>query len=110
MPVLPHVASSDHTSEYAFEDELHLFIAGPSPRADAGLRNLLAICTHHLPGRYSLVVVELQQHPERAQQDSILGVPGLVRRLVGDLSQTDRVLNALGLGAKQVQNPDGEPQ
>ncbi|MCI1189823.1 circadian clock KaiB family protein [Hymenobacter sp. DH14] len=86
------------------EYELQLFIAGPSLRAEAALRNLEAICARYLVGRHSLTVVDLLEHPERAQQDGILGVPclvklrpGLIRRLVGDLSQTDRVLKVLGL-------------
>ena len=86
------------------EYELQLFISGVTPRAQAALLNLQAICAEHLGGRHSLTVVDIQQHPERAFADNILGVPcllkkrpGLVRRLVGDLSQPDRVLKALGL-------------
>jgi circadian clock protein KaiB len=104
MPVLPLVASSDHTSEYAFEYELHLFIAGTTPRAEAALRNLRAICAAHLLGRHSLTIVDIQDDPARAFEENILGVPclvkkrpGLIRRLVGDLADTSRVLRILGL-------------
>ncbi|WP_375435009.1 circadian clock KaiB family protein [uncultured Hymenobacter sp.] len=86
------------------EYELQLFIAGASLRSDAALRNVQAICAQHLSGRHSLTVIDLQKHPERAHADNILGVPclvkkrpGLIRRLVGDFSQLDRVLKALGL-------------
>lgn len=68
------------------------------------MRNLEAICQQHLLGRYTLTVVDLHQHPERAEENGILGLPclvklrpGLVRRLVGDLTDRDRVLKALGL-------------
>ena len=83
---------------------MYLFIAGATPRAQAALLNLQAICAEHLGGRHSLTVIDIQQHPERAFADNILAVPclvkkrpGLIRRLVGDLSQPERVLKALGL-------------
>ena len=84
--------------------EVCLYVAGDSPRSRSALRNLEAICQQHLLGRYTLTVVDLHQHPERAEENGILGLPclvklrpGLVRRLVGDLSDRDRVLKALGL-------------
>lgn len=87
------------------EYELHLFIAGPSPRAEAALRNLQAICAQYLAGRHTLAVVDVAQHPERAIGENILGLPrlvkkrpGLIRRLVGDFSEPSRVLKLLGLG------------
>ena len=88
----------------AAEYELCLYVAGDSPRSTNARRNLDAICQQYLLGRHTLTVVDLQQHPERAGEDEILGVPclvkrrpGLVRRLVGDLADRDRVLLALGL-------------
>ena len=104
MPVLSSLAGSDQTSEYEVEYELHLFIAGASPRAEAALRNLRAICEKHLFGRHSLTVVDIQDNPALAFEENILGVPclvkkrpGLIRRLVGDLADSDRVLKVLGL-------------
>jgi len=86
------------------EYELELFLAGDTPKSTQALRNLRALCEQHLPGRYTLLVVDLHQQPERAGQEQIIGVPmllkkrpGLVRRLVGDLSNQERVLKALGL-------------
>ena len=103
MSVLLALAGLDHLPDYEYE--LHLFIAGSSARSEAALRNLQKICTHHLPGRHSLTVVDLQQYPARASEENILGVPclvkkrpGLVRRLVGDFSDSERVLKLLGLG------------
>ncbi|MBC6988732.1 MULTISPECIES: circadian clock KaiB family protein [Hymenobacter] len=86
------------------EYDLQLYIAGSSPTSMRALDNLRAICAQYLSGRHQLAVVDLHQHPERASEDEVLGVPmllkkrpGLVRRLVGDLSNRDRVLKALGL-------------
>lgn len=86
------------------EYDLHLFVVGTTPRSTAALRNIQAICERYLIGRYSLVVVDVQQHPARAVEEGLLGLPclikkrpGLVRRLVGDLSDHERVLKALNL-------------
>jgi circadian clock protein KaiB len=88
------------------EYDLCLFVAGTSDKSLTAQRNMQEICAHYLSGRYSLEIVDAQQHPERAMQDELLGLPclikrrpGLVRRLVGDLSDRPRVLKALGLTA-----------
>jgi len=85
--------------------ELHLYVVGVAPRSENARRNLESICQQYLAGRYTLTIVDLHQQPEKAGEDEILGVPclvkkrpGLVRRLVGDLSDRDRVLKVLGLG------------
>lgn len=102
MSALHVFAGLGQPPEYEFE--LQLFIAGASPRAEAALRNIQEICTRHLFGRHTLTVVDVQQHPELAIEENILGVPclvkkrpGLIRRLVGDLSEPERVLKILGL-------------
>ncbi|TVT40282.1 circadian clock protein KaiB [Hymenobacter setariae] len=86
------------------EYDLYLFVAGSTAKSQDAERNIRAICTQYLSGRYSLEVVDIQQHPERALQEELLGLPclikkrpGLVRRLVGDLSDRPRVLKALGI-------------
>lgn len=86
------------------EYELHLYVTGTSARSQAPRRHLDAICQQYLVGRHTLTVVDLQQQPEKAGEEEIIGVPclvkkrpGLVRRLVGDLSDRDRVLKVLGL-------------
>jgi circadian clock protein KaiB len=86
------------------EFELVLFINGPNARSVQALRNVEQLCARHLAGRYSLTVVDVAQHPERAIEEQVLGLPcllkkrpGLVRRIIGDFIDEARVLKALGL-------------
>ena len=83
---------------------LHLYITGATPNSTRAVRNIKDICEEHLKGRYELLIVDVYQQPELAQQEDLIGVPtlikrspGLVRRLVGDLSNRERVLKALGI-------------
>jgi len=83
---------------------LRLYIAGETPRSRTALVNLRQICEQHLAGRYVVDVVDLHKTPRLAQGDQILAVPTLVRRLppplkkiIGDLSDVDRVLVGLDL-------------
>jgi circadian clock protein KaiB len=83
---------------------LRLYVAGATPRAIAALENLKKICEEHLAGKYSIEVVDLLQNPKLASGDQILAVPTLVRKLpepvrkiIGDLSDTERVLVGLDL-------------
>ena len=78
--------------------------SGPTPRAIAALGNLKKICEEHLKGRYRVEVVDLLEQPQLARGDQILAIPTLVRKLpspikkiVGDLSNSDRVLVGLDL-------------
>ncbi|WP_231983715.1 circadian clock KaiB family protein [Mycobacterium sp. E2733] len=84
--------------------ELRLYVADRSPNCLLALANLEDACEKYLAGRYQLEVVDLQKDPRRAADDQILAVPTLVRRLpepvrkvVGDLSDTDRLLAGLQL-------------
>jgi len=84
--------------------ELRLYIAGRTPRASTALRNLERICEEHLAGRYEIEVIDLLQRPQLAKGDQIVAVPTLVRKLpepvrkiIGDLSNTERVLVGLDL-------------
>jgi circadian clock protein KaiB len=84
--------------------ELRLYVAGRTERAAAALANLKKICDEYLSGRYRLEIVDLLQNPTLARGDQILAVPTLVRRLpppmkkiIGDLSNTERVLVGLNL-------------
>ena len=86
------------------EYDLCLFVAGTTIKSLAAQRNIQEICNQYLSGRYSLQVIDAQQYPKLAMQEELLGLPclikkrpGLVRRLVGDLSDRPRVLKALGL-------------
>ena len=83
---------------------LRLYVAGSTPQSSRAIRNLKALCETNLPGRYVLTVVDLYAQPERAREDQIVVAPTLVRqsplpvrRVVGDLSNTERVLAALDL-------------
>jgi circadian clock protein KaiB len=83
---------------------LRLYVAGKTPKSTLAFRNLKQICEEHLHGRYEIEVIDLIENPQLAQGDQILAVPTLVRRLpepikkiIGDLSNTDRVLVGLDL-------------
>jgi circadian clock protein KaiB len=86
---------------------LSLFIAGrDNPRSNAAYANLKRICEEHLPGEYHLQVIDIVASPEIAVSEQVLAIPMLVRkappphrRIVGDLSDTDRVLVSLGIDA-----------
>ncbi len=91
---------------------LRLYVAGRTANSVVAFRNLKRICEEHLPGSYRLEVVDLLQNPHLAQGDQILAVPTLVRklppplrRLIGDLSNTERVLVGLDLRADET-GPD----
>lgn len=83
-----------------------LYVAGQSPKSLAAIANLRRLCDSHLQGRYSIEVVDLMANPKAAQKDQIVAIPTLVRRLpepfkrvIGDLSNADRVMVALDIGA-----------
>jgi len=84
--------------------ELRLYVAGQTPKSVLALANLRQICEEHLQGRYEIEVIDLVENPQLAQGDQILALPTLVRRLpepikkiIGDLSNTERVLVGLDL-------------
>jgi circadian clock protein KaiB len=84
--------------------ELRLYVAGQTPRSLAAFANLKKICEEHLKGRYNIEVVDLVKHPQLAAGDQILAIPTLVRKLpeplrkiVGDLRDTERALVGLQL-------------
>jgi circadian clock protein KaiB len=83
---------------------LRLYVAGSTPRSSRAITNIKTICEAHLKGSYTLTVVDLYEHKLRAQGDQIVVAPTLVRlsplperRIFGNLSETDRVLDALDL-------------
>ena len=85
---------------------LRLYVAGSTPQSSRAITNLKTICETHLKDRYVLTVVDLYEQMERAQDDQIEVTPTLirksplpVRRLIGDLSQTERVLATLDLAS-----------
>jgi circadian clock protein KaiB len=83
---------------------LRLYVAGQTPKSLAAFSNLRMICETHLAGRYDIEVIDLLEHPQLAAGDEIIAVPTLVRKLpepmkklIGDLSDTERVLVGLQL-------------
>ena len=96
----------------AADYDLVLFISGASERSRLALANIKAIVNEHLNGRYRLSVVDLYQQPQRAREHEIIAVPTLVkrlpqplRRMIGDLSDEDKVMIGLVLVPKSRTGP-----
>lgn len=84
--------------------ELRLYVAGQTPKSLAAFANLKGICEAHVPGCYTIEVIDLLVNPQLAKGDQIIAIPTLVRKLpvpirkiIGDLSNTERVLVGLDL-------------
>ena len=97
-------AIDTETTETTEAWHLRLYVAGQSPKSLHALANLKRLCEERLPGHYEIEVVDLVEQPQRAQADDILAIPTLVRRrppplrkVIGDLSDTARVLADLQL-------------
>jgi circadian clock protein KaiB len=89
--------------------KFRLYVAADTINSTQALANLRALCQTHLAGRHEIEVVDVFQHPQRALAEGVRMTPTLlrlapapVRRIVGNLSQTQHVLEALGLGAGNV--------
>lgn len=87
---------------------LRLYVAGQTPKCVTAFANLKKLCEEHLGGDYSIEVIDLLKKPQLASGDQILAIPTLVRRLpspmkkiIGDLSNTERVLVGLDLVPKR---------
>ena len=85
---------------------LRLFVAGASPNSVRAITNLKNICETHLLGRYDLEIIDVHQQPAVAKEEQIIALPLLIkkaplplRKLIGDLSDTNKVLRALSLSA-----------
>ncbi len=86
---------------------LRLYVTGTTPHSTRAIVNIRKICEQHLQGRYDLEVIDIAQRPALAAGEQILAAPTLIkklplplRRFIGDMSQTDRIL--LGLDLRQV--------
>ena len=82
-----------------------LYVAGRTPRYEAAHLHLKQLCKEHFAGNYSIEMVDLLEHPERARTDNVIAIPMLERvspepivRIIGDLSDKQSVLGALGVG------------
>jgi circadian clock protein KaiB len=98
-------ASSDAKAQMIV---LHLCISGMTPRSREALKNLKRICDDYLEGQYQLEVIDLYQQPELAAAHQIIATPTLLksvpaplRRLIGDLSDTEHTLRRLGVVMKK---------
>jgi circadian clock protein KaiB len=87
---------------------LRLYVAGQTPKSVAAFINLRKICEEHLSGRYDIEVIDLLENPQLASGDQILAIPTLVRKLpepvrkiIGDLSNAERVLIGLDLRPRE---------
>lgn len=83
---------------------LRLYVAGETPKSVAAIANLNKLCEQHLPGRYTIEVIDLMKDPALAQRDQIIAIPTLIRdlpeplrRIIGDLSNTEKVLVGLDI-------------
>ncbi len=99
--------SGSNPSDISDAWELRLYVAGKTPKSILALKNLKSLCEEHLKGKYRIEVIDLLERPQLAAGDQILALPTLVRRLpepikkiIGDLSNTERVL--VGLDVKRV--------
>jgi circadian clock protein KaiB len=100
--LLKHSPAAGHEAPVKWD--LRLYIAGRSPKCVAAFTNLQKLCQEHLEGPYRIEVVDLLENARLAKGDQILAIPTLVRKLpepirkiIGDLSNTERVLVGLNL-------------
>jgi circadian clock protein KaiB len=83
---------------------LRLYVGGQTPKSVAAIANLKKLCETHLPGRYTIEVIDLMKDPALAQRDQIVAIPTLIRqlpeplkRIIGDLSNAEKVLVGLDI-------------
>jgi circadian clock protein KaiB len=89
--------------------DLRLYVAGQTPKSIAAFSNLKRVCEEYLAGKYKIEVIDLIKTPQLAQGDQIVAIPTLVRKLpepvrkiIGDLSNTERVLVGLQLRPQKI--------
>jgi len=94
------ISDQPHNTGY----NLRLYVAGQTPKSVAAIANIKKLCDQYLPDRYSIEIVDLLKNPELAQRHQILAIPTLIRelpepikRIIGDLSNTERVLVGLDI-------------
>jgi circadian clock protein KaiB len=93
-----------HDQAYARGYNLRLYVAGQTPKSIAAISNIRKLCDQYLAGRYTIDIVDLMSNPALAQRHQIVAVPTLIRelpepirRIIGDLSNTQRVLMGLDI-------------
>jgi circadian clock protein KaiB len=90
--------------------ELRLYIAGQTPKSVLALSNITQYCKEHLAGKYSIEVIDLLKNPKLAEGDQIFAIPTLVRkfpeplrRIIGDLSNKEKVLVGLNIRVMNIE-------
>lgn len=98
---IPSAAAAD--AEYV----LRLYVSGQTPRSVLAIENMRRICAEHISERYTLEIIDIYLHPEACQKEQIIAVPTLLkvlphplRRIIGDLSNTEKVLIGLNLAPR----------
>lgn len=110
-PIVPRsrkrVTRASHNDQDDHYD-LRLYVAGQTPKSLAAFANLRQLCDIYLAGKYRIEVIDLMKKPQRAKDDQIIAIPTLVRRLphpirkiIGDLCDTQRTLVGLDLSEKE---------
>jgi circadian clock protein KaiB len=100
----PNALLADASTSEPIHYVLRLYVTGTTPRSMRAISNIRKICEQHLEGCYDLEVIDIGQHPALAEGEQIIAAPTLVkkwplplRRFIGDMSQTDRILLGLDL-------------
>ncbi|RJR43345.1 MAG: circadian clock protein KaiB [Desulfobacteraceae bacterium] len=90
---------------------MRLYVNGHTPNSRMAIRNLETVCREHLEGRFELEVIDINEHPEAVKREELFAIPTLIkdlpkplRKLIGDLSDTEHVL--IGLGLKPRREPE----
>lgn len=103
-PAETMVGRNERVSKQNKQWMLRLYVAGQTPKCLAAFANLKKLCAEHMDGDYHIEIIDLLQHPQLAKGDQILAIPTLVRKLpepvrkiIGDLSNTERVLVGLDM-------------
>ena len=101
-----HKSFAKNSSGISSEYILRLFITGATPNSVRAVTNIKQICEDHLKGRYSLEIIDVYQQVGIAEQEQLIALPLLIkktplpeRRMIGDLSDTGKVLKGLGLNS-----------
>jgi circadian clock protein KaiB len=107
---IERLLAEEKTRSEAHRWNLRLYVAGRTPKCVAAMENLRKFCEEHLPGQYSIEIIDLLDQPQLAKGDQIVAIPTLVRKLpepmrkiIGDLSDTERVLVGLELKPRKRQ-------
>ena len=94
---------------------LRLFVTGKTPRAEVAIANIRRICDEELKGQYRLDVIDVLEHPELAEQEKILATPTLIkqlppplRRVIGDLTNKEKVLYGLAVRSEPSAGESGK--